>query len=191
VGQIIKSAAVSPPKTHSYVKAPIRGVISAALLLGWNISAALADLPPDAQSSVDQQLAAIQKQDYVLAWTYFQEACRRADAADVYSTLGQAEAKIPGRELRAICWLGAYLAEKPSAPDVAIVRNQMDAMHIRIQDRILALVQFTQQATQEMPEGQDRDYALRSVASLGESLGNLLRPERSSIRFRAIPRWTD
>jgi tetratricopeptide (TPR) repeat protein len=145
-------------------------VRAAFLLLAFGV--ARADLPREAQTAVDQGLAAIQKQDFMQADQCLQKACEKAPAADVYASLGQTEAKIPGRELRAICWLGAYLAAKPTAVDTAAVRSEIDLLHLKSRAKILAVIQLAEEATQQMPSGESRDHAFQSVAGIWESWGD-------------------
>jgi hypothetical protein len=139
---------------------------------------ARADLPPAAQTAVDQELAAIQKQDFAQANQCFQRACDKAPAADVYASLGQAEAKIPGRELRAICWLSAYLASKPTAPDAAAVRSEIDSLQAKSRAKILVLIQSAEDGVRQMPSGETRDRALQRVAGIWESWGDETRARK-------------
>ena len=69
-----------------------------------------APLAPEAQDALKKGIIAAQQQDYMLAIRYFQDARKLApDDPEIYKDLGLAESKIPGRELRAIAWFGAYL----------------------------------------------------------------------------------
>jgi len=84
-------------------------------------------LPPDAQEAMKNGIIAAKQQDYLLAARYFQDARKIApDSPEIFFNLGLAESKIPGRELRAIAWFGAYLASTTNAPNAAAVKDQID-----------------------------------------------------------------
>ena len=111
-------------------------------------------LTPEAQESVKKGILAAQQQDYLLAIQYFQDA--RKTAAGVYSPevlydLGLAESKIPGRELRAICWFAAYLAAAPGAPNAAAVQQQIDVLDVKSKSNLARLVKSVQDAAEKIP----------------------------------------
>ena len=82
-------------------------------------------LPPAAQEALNKGIIAAKVPDYPLAIRYFEEARKLAPAAPViFMNLGIAESKMPGRELRAIAWFGAYLAAVPDAPNAAAVKDR-------------------------------------------------------------------
>jgi hypothetical protein len=58
----------------------------------------------------------------------------------VFLNLGLAESRIPGRELRAMAWFGAYLAASPNAPNAAAVRQQIAALDVRNQSNLSRLI---------------------------------------------------
>jgi tetratricopeptide (TPR) repeat protein len=148
------------------------------LFLGHSFNGAYAELPPAAQAAVDQGLVAIQHRDFVQANQCLQNAFAKAPAAEVYASVGQAEAKIPGRELRAISWLGAYLAAKPTTPDAAAVRSEIDSLQAKSRAKILVLIQSTEDGVRQMPSGEDRDRALQRVAGIWESWGDETRARK-------------
>lgn len=85
-----------------------------------------APLPPAAQEAVNKGIIAAKVPDYLLAIRHFEEARKLApDAPVVYLNMGLAESRIPGRELRAMAWFGAYLAAYPDAPNAAAVKEQI------------------------------------------------------------------
>ena len=106
-------------------------------LFTFAVTPSRADLPPDAQAAVDKGiLAAKDAQDYLLAIRYFQDVRKIAPGEpDIYYKLGVAESNIPGRELRAICWLEAYLAVDPTVPNAAAVKKQIDILDVKSQSR--------------------------------------------------------
>src|ERR1700694_2138823 len=74
--------------------------------------------PPAAQEALNKGIIAAKLPDYLLAIHYFEEARKIATKAPViYLNMGLAESRIPGRELRAIAWFGAYLAANHDAPN--------------------------------------------------------------------------
>jgi hypothetical protein len=78
---------------------------------GWAQGTVPAPLPPAAQVAFDKGITAAKEGGYVLAIRYLQEARKLApQAPQIFRSLGAVEAKIPGRELRAIAWYSAYLA---------------------------------------------------------------------------------
>ncbi len=107
-----------------------------------------AELPPDAQEAVKKGIIAAKEQDYLLAIRYFQDARKIAPTApEIYLNLGLAESKIPSRELRAICWFGAYLAARPDAPNAAAVKDQIETLDVKSVSNISHLIQTEQQNT--------------------------------------------
>jgi len=109
--------------------------------------AAPAPLPPAAQEALSKGIMAAKVPDYPLAIRYF-EAARKAapEAPVVFLNLGIAESKIPGRELRAIAWFGAYLAAYPDAPNAAAVREQIAVLDVRNQSNVSRLIKTAQEA---------------------------------------------
>ena len=124
-------------------------------------------LSPEAQESVNKGILAANGQDYPLALRYFQNARKIAgDAPEVLFNLGLAESKIPGQELRAICWFGAYLAAAPGATNVAAVKQEIDALDVKSQGTISRLVNSAQTAASKLPPGDARNQALSRVVVL-------------------------
>ncbi len=110
-------------------------------------SQSAATLPPAAQDAVKKGIMATQLPDYALAIRYFEEARKLApQSPEVFFNLGLAESKIPGRELRAICWFGAYLSVNPAAANKPAVKEQMDLLFIKSQSNSLALIRNVQDA---------------------------------------------
>jgi hypothetical protein len=62
--------------------------------------------------------------------------------------LGTTESKIPGRELRAIAWFGAYLAASPDAPNAAAVRDQIYALNVTNQSSVLRFLKAVKAAAE-------------------------------------------
>ena len=154
--------------------------LSCCLLLAGAPRATGAPLPAAAQDLVNQGIAAAKGRDYPLAIRKFQEAREVApDAAEIYFDLGLAESKIPGREVRAIVWLGAYLAADPTAPNAAAVKDQIELLRGRNQatlSRVISSLQDTAtqlQATNVERGKGTRGSALASVAILWAKFGDI------------------
>lgn len=108
-------------------------------------------LPPTAQEALNKGIIAAKVPDYLLATRYFEEARRAAPQAPViYLNLGLAESRIPGRELRAIAWFGAYLAAYPDAPNAAAVKEQIGVLDVRNRSNVLNLVNSVQDAADKL-----------------------------------------
>jgi tetratricopeptide (TPR) repeat protein len=102
-------------------------------------------LPPEAQELVKKGILAAKQQDYLLATRFFQDARKMApQAPEIYYDLGLAESKIPGREVRAIAWFGAYLAANPNAQNAAAVKDQIDVLDVKSQGNMSRLIQSVQ-----------------------------------------------
>jgi hypothetical protein len=91
-------------------KFPHRAGLLAALLFIFTAGQLRAELPPDAQEAMKKGIMAAKEQEWEIAIQSFQEARKTAPIApELFYNLGLAESKMPGRELRAIAWFGAYL----------------------------------------------------------------------------------
>lgn len=161
-------------------------LVSLSFLLSFPAQAqttAPAPLPPDAQLLIDKGVLAAKQQDYLLAIRYFQDARKLSpQAPEIYFDLGLAESKIPGRELRAIAWFGAYLAANPNAQNAAAVKEQIDVLDVKSQSNISHLIQTAQDAAIKIPIGDPNawpypgtyhhDVALEGVAGLWAKFGD-------------------
>ncbi len=126
--------------------------------------AAATSLPPAAQAAEDAGLAAVQRQDYLLAIQNFEEARKSAPAApELYYHLGLAEANLPNRELRAICWFSAYLAASPAATNGEAVKAQIAALEARSHASVARLIKPLEEGVGQLPFP---DYRWEDVAHL-------------------------
>src|ERR1019366_3576967 len=117
---------------------------------------------------------ATQQQDYMLATRYFQDARKIApDAPDIYYNLGLAEAKIPGRELRAISWFGAYLAANPKSTSTAAIKDQIAALDVKSQSNLSHLIQSAQDAASQIADDNSKAYNWGRVAGLWAESGDM------------------
>jgi hypothetical protein len=109
----------------------------------------------------------------LLATRYFQDARKIApNSPEIYYNLGLAESKIPGRELRAICWFGAYLAATTNAPNAAAVKDQIDALDIKSQSNISHLIQSVRDAAGKISDTIP-EYCLAQIAGLWAETGDM------------------
>lgn len=124
-----------------------------------------AELPPEAQAAMRKGVLAGQQQDYPLALHYFEEAHHAApDTSEIYFNLGLAESKIPGRELRAMAWFGAYLAANPSAPNTPAIKQQIITLDVANQSTVARLLKTSQDATDQV-SGVFHVEGLKAVAA--------------------------
>jgi tetratricopeptide (TPR) repeat protein len=136
-------------------------------------TSASAPLPSAAQEAVNKGILAAKVPDYLLAIRYFEEARKLAPQAPViYLNLGLAESKIPGRELRAMAWFGAYLSAYPGAPNAAAVKEQIAVLEVRNQSNVSRLIKAAQDAVNQMP-GDIRESHLSIVAWLWGRSGDV------------------
>lgn len=109
------------------------------LLCATNIHAQLSS---PAQDSLDKGVIAAKLPDYPLAIKYFEEARKIAPNAPViYFNLGLAESKIPGRELRAICWFAAYLTAESNTPNKAAILEQIKLLEVKNQSNFQRVIE--------------------------------------------------
>lgn len=156
------------------------------LLLSLDKSAS-SPLPMEAQSAMEQGIAAGKKDDYLAAISHFEEA-RKVAPHDplLLGYLGFAESKVPGRELRAICWLEAYLAASPSARNATTVAAEIANLKLKARRTLLALVGALDKAADLLPKatkddgpsfvdprGTEQDHGMMTVAVLLARAGNL------------------
>lgn len=143
-------------------------------------------LPPAAQEAVNKGVIAAKVPDYLLAIRYFEEARKLAPEAPViYLNMGLAESRIPGRELRAIAWFGAYLAAYPGAPNAAAVKEQVAVLEVRNQSnvsRFLKTVQDT--ASQLSDKNGDQSWGLGQVADLRLGSGDIAEAQKTADLIR-------
>jgi hypothetical protein len=128
-------------------------------------------LPPAAQELFDKGLIAARIPDYPQAIGNFEEARKVAgDAPVLLYNLGLAESKIPGRELRAIAWFGAYLAVNPNAPNRTAIKDQIDALDVKTQINVEHLIDTLKEMLAKLPEN-FQDIANTRIAALYAGVG--------------------
>lgn len=137
-------------------------------------------LPPAAQEALDKGIIAARVPDYLLAIRYFEEARKLAPQAPVvFLNMGLAESRIPGRELRAMAWFGAYLAAAPDATNAAAVREQISTLEVRNQSDVSRLIKTVQDTASPNPGGTN-DLKLNQVATLWAKNGDSIAALRTT-----------
>lgn len=172
-------------------------------LLAWGIAATFvglplasrAQLPSQAQEAIDKGVIAAKVPDYPLAIRYFEEARKIAPQAPiVYLNLGLAESRIPGRELRAMAWFGAYLDAHPEAPNAAAVREQIAVLEVRNRRNASRLMRSVEEAAETIsrlfPDGvrpgcTGCSHPHLVVAGLWAHAGDVAAALKSADRLRA------
>jgi len=141
-----------------------RPIILLVMFLAMAAAPVFAKVPPKAKGAMDKGIAAANRGEFPLAIQHFQAARAIApDAADIYYNLGLAESKMPGRELRAIAWFGAFLAANPETPTptVAAIREEIDVLDFRSRSNISRLIKSVQDAASQISNDENRlDVAL-------------------------------
>ena len=140
--------------------------LALAPCVSWAQTASGTSLPPGALDAFNKGvIAAKQAQNYPLAISYFQDARRLAPGVPmIYLNLGLAESKIPGRELRAIAWLAAYIEADPNASNAAAVRKEIDTLDVKSHSNVLRMIKTVQDVGSQADN--DRDFNFFSVARL-------------------------
>ena len=122
------------------------------LLVICTVAKSNADMATEAKELMEKGIVAAKQQDYQLAIQYFQEVRPKAsDEPILYFNLGLAEAKIPGRELRAICWLEAFLATNPTGSKPEAVNNLIKELEVKSAGHLSHLIQSLQEMAIRLP----------------------------------------
>ncbi len=158
----------------------VAAVLALAPGPGWGAATAPARLPPAAQAALERGVAAATASSYPEAIRLFQEARRAAsDAPVIYLNLGLAEGRIPGRELRAAAWLGAYEAAYPSAPNLAAVKRRVAELQAVNRANLAVLVASLVDAN----AGSASSMELRSVAIIQAEFGDIPGAQKTVARI--------
>jgi tetratricopeptide (TPR) repeat protein len=148
-------------------------LVSLTLLLSLPAQAqttAATQLTPEAEAAMKKGIVAAKEQEWLIAIQSFQEARKIApESPAVFYNLGLAESKIPGRELRAIAWFGAYLTAIPNAPNAAAVNDFIAALQIKNHGNINRLIKTAQDAASQT----GNQSCLDAVARLWLEAGDL------------------
>jgi len=153
----------------------------AVLLLAWPSTAiAHAPLPPAAQDALQKGTLAAEQKQWDLALNFFGQARTLAPgAAEPLFDLGLAEANMPGRSLRAICWFRAYLALAPDAPNAHAVRDQLDKLEVSADGGAYDILKVLKQLATQVPPGSA--YANEAQSAIGVLQGQMNDTVRTSV----------
>lgn len=136
------------------------------------LAATSTSLPAAAQTAVKKGKSAHEQQDYLGAIGHFQEALRLApNAPELYFYLGVEESKIPGRELRAIAWLGAYLSLRGDGPGAEKVKNTIGKLRDAHRTTLLAVLKDLER-TARLAGPNDRGPSFRDLARKLAEIGD-------------------
>ena len=130
---------------------------------------ALAQIPATQPDDVANGTQAFQEGNYLLAIQYFQSAqAKSPDSPALLFDLGLAESQIPGRELRAICWLEAYIAAKPFAPNRAAILEQVQALDSKSRSNLSRMLQSVKDSAAHLTDDQSIDLVVGLLAETGD-----------------------
>lgn len=113
----------------------------------------LAEVPPEAKPAFDKGVLAAQQQEWEVAFKSFMDAHRFfRGSPEINYNLGLTESKMPGRELRAVAWLAAYLAADPAAPNASAVKSEILGLLVKNEGNNDRFVEVARQAAEQVPE---------------------------------------
>jgi len=140
----------------------------------YAVASTPAPLSPAAQEAFDKGIMAAREQGFLVAIRYLQDSRKIApQAPQIFRSLGAVESKIPGRELRAIAWYGAYLAALPNAPDAAEVKKEIVRLEVKSEINTSALISSVRDAASLVPIGKGAwPYNLSNMAKLWAEVGD-------------------
>jgi hypothetical protein len=134
---------------------------------------------PDAQRMIQQGLDAVQVRDEQSANLAFAQV-RKQEGPPAFAEIARAEAKIPGRDRRVLCWYAAYLADEPKAPDAAEIKAKIDALDAATRDQVARLLTVLQEAIVQSPWSDARNYEMRDMVGRWAGLGDFAAAKKVS-----------
>ncbi len=142
-----------------------------------------AELPPAAQAAFSKGVVAAQQQEWEIAVQSFQAARQAApNAPEILYNLGLTESKMPGRELRAIAWFGAYLSADPKAANAKDVWAFIAALQVKDEGNIRRLIKTLESGARDAAlsshDGIDVHRLELDLAGLWADLGDVPNTER-------------
>ncbi len=119
----------------------VLALIAALTTPFYGISSAQCSVEDQAQSNIEQGLAAANRGDYRTAYAKFYNATTFIGLKpELIINLGLASSKIPGFELRAIAWFEAYLIDNPQAQNAVAVRAQIAAIETAYEAKLKGIL---------------------------------------------------
>ena len=141
-------------------------IILSAVALAAISARSLAEVPPEAQPAFNKGVLAAQQQEWDIALQSFQDARKAAPTApEIYYNLGLTESKIPGRELRAIAWLAAYLAADPAARNASAVKSAILGLLVKNEGNNARFIEVARQSAEQVSGG-DYDKDIEKEAAI-------------------------
>lgn len=151
-------------------------IVLAAVALTAVPAPSRAEVPAEAQPAFNKGVLAARQQEWDIALQSFQDARKIAPTSpEIYYNLGLTESKIPGRELRAIAWLAAYLAADPQAPNASVVKTAIQGLLVKNEGNNDRFIEITRKAAEQVPPGElgvGKEVALAEVFRLYAEEGN-------------------
>jgi hypothetical protein len=149
-------------------------------------------LPPAAKEAIEQGKSAASQKLWTVAINYFDSARKAAPLSpEPLYYLGLAEAQIPGREIRAICWLEAYLALVPHSTEAGKVRNIiLNELEVKARGNL----QHAIDVLKDLATKQDfKDYSTKEEESIRNLSSNTIDPGSVPVAAdgvdEAVNRW--
>ena len=152
-------------KSHRTV--PLSIMLTAVALTAI-LAPSLAKVPLEAQSAFNKGILAAHEQEWDVALKSFRDALKITGSAspEIYYNLGLTESKIPGRELRAVAWLSAYLVAAPSAPNTAAVKTAILGLLVKNEGNVDRFIEVARQAAGQVPDQSCREYWLGKISEI-------------------------
>jgi len=131
--------------------------------------------PKATQEAFKQGVLAAQKQQWLSALRYFEEARKAVPLApEILFNLGLTEAEIPGRELRSLAWFKAYLAAVPDGPNTKMIIDYCNDLEKEVKGSIARLLLQARQTAGRFSDDKVRNLVLNSVAVAQAEAGNFM-----------------
>jgi hypothetical protein len=131
-----------------------------------------ATMPPAAREAFDKGMAAVDQQEWLVAVSHFEKAATMVKfnagerAPQVLFNLGLAESRVSGRELRALAWFKAYLAEAPDAPNSPAVRKECASLEVKMEATLQKLVAQAKQLAAQLQGRAKSGWIRRPIANI-------------------------
>ena len=125
----------------------------------------------DVSGTIQRGLEAVRARDEQSADLAFAQV-RKQEGPSAYAEIARAEAKIPGRDRRVLCWYAAYLADEPKVPDAAEIKAKIDALDVATHDQVARLLTALQEAIVQSPSSAARNYEMRDMVGRWAQLGD-------------------
>ncbi len=152
----------------------IQRLLRLSLIFPWAIAPGIGLGQAGTPSALDKGLRAARQQEWKLALRYFDEAFKESpDDPSVLFNLALAEAKIPGRELRAVAWFEAYLQAVPTSANKLKVRDQISDLELRAEASVARLIDMLKEMAAKYPDQIARHRALGTIARLQAEAGDV------------------